>query len=252
MPIEYLLPIVFFFVATAYSSVGFGGGSSYLAILSIFLTNFYEIRSTSLVLNLVVVSFGTIMFIRHRVFDWKQFWPFLISSIPLAFIGASMKLSEKAFFLFLGGLLIFSGALLVNRFLTAHLKSRHFNLTTRLSIGGGIGFISGLTGIGGGIYLSPFLNLMGWKDPRKVASLASVFILANSFSGLSGLVLNEFFAVNSGLLWKLIVGVLFGAILGSYLSNQKLNIRVLGLLTAVLVTYVGLRLLLLYGFDLKI
>ena len=97
MSVEYL-PIVFFLIALFYSSVGFGGGSSYLAILSLFLTDFYEIRSTALVLNICVVTIGTLFFIKNRVFTLKKFWPFLAASIPLAYLGAQLRLSKTFFY----------------------------------------------------------------------------------------------------------------------------------------------------------
>ena len=108
MSIEYL-PIVFFLIALFYSSVGFGGGSSYLAILSLFLTDFYEIRSTALVLNICVVTIGTLVFIKNKVFNIKLFWPFLAASIPLSYLGAQIRLSQTSFFLILGSALILAG-----------------------------------------------------------------------------------------------------------------------------------------------
>ncbi len=243
---------MFFLIAAAYSSVGFGGGSSYLAILSVFLADFYEIRSTALLLNLTVVTIGTLMYMRHRVFDWKQFWPFLIASIPMAYLGATLKLSEKTFFLFLGSLLVLSGVALIFKFLQPPEKTREFGPFKKLGLGAAIGFFSGLSGIGGGIYLSPILNFIKWGDVRKIASLASIFILVNSVSGLSGLMVGGTFELDFDLIWKLILGVTLGGLLGSYLSSQKLNTRALGLLTALLVIYVGTRLVLLHSLDIRI
>ena len=100
MDVEYL-PYIFFLVALFYSSVGFGGGSSYLAILSLFFTDFFEIRTTALVLNVCVVTIGTLIFIRKRVFDFRQFWPFLAVSIPMAYLGAQLRLTQQIFFLIL-------------------------------------------------------------------------------------------------------------------------------------------------------
>lgn len=252
MEIEILLPILFFIIALFYSSVGFGGGSSYLAIMSIFLTNFYEIRSTALLLNLTVVTIGTIMYMRHRVFDWKLFWPFLLPSVPLAYLGAQMRLSEQTFFLILGGLLVLSSVSMFLRFIGKIYASKEFGLMKRLGLGGVIGFFAGLSGIGGGIYLSPILNMMGWKDARKIASLASVFILVNSLAGLVGLSVANTFTFDGQLTFRLVIAVFIGGGIGSYLSNRTFNTRVLGLLTAMLVMYVGLRLLLLHGYGIKI
>lgn len=249
--IEYL-PVIFFIVALFYSSVGFGGGSSYLAILSLFLTDFYEIRATALVLNVCVVTIGTLIFIRNKVFDLKLFWPFLVSSIPLAYFGAQLRLSQQVFFLILGASLILSGAAMMLRYIQSKLESHEFSLVIKLGLGGSVGFLAGVSGIGGGIFLSPTLNLLNWANPRTVAALASVFILVNSISGLIGLTVADTFQLDLDLTWKLIVAVVLGGSLGSYLSSAKFNLRILGGLTAVLVIYVGLRLVLMHGFGINI
>jgi uncharacterized membrane protein YfcA len=249
--IEYL-PFIFFIIALFYSSVGFGGGSSYLAIMSLFLTDFYEIRSTALILNICVVSIGTIIFIRTKVFDLKIFWPFLVSSIPLAYFGAQLKLSQEVFFLILGSALILSGLAMMLRYLNAKLESKEFSLGKKLGLGGSVGLLAGVSGIGGGIFLSPTLNLLNWANPRSVAALASVFILVNSISGLVGLGVAGTFHVDTGLIWKLVLAVVLGGGIGSYLSSKKFNLRILGGLTAVLVIYVGLRLVLMHGFEIYI
>ncbi len=251
MPIEYL-PFIFFFIALFYSSVGFGGGSSYLAILSLFFTDFFEIRSTALVLNICVVSIGTFMFIRNRVFNFKMFWPFLITSIPLAFLGAQLQLSQKVFFLILGAALILSGLFLILKFLHKKLESKDFSNPGKFLLGGLVGLLSGISGIGGGIFLSPILNIVNWANPRVIASLASVFILVNSLAGLVGLNVAGTFNINYDLIFKLIVAVVAGGIIGSYLSSKRFNLKFLGILTAILVFYVGLRLILIHGFGVKI
>lgn len=251
MSIEYL-PYIFFMIALFYSSVGFGGGSSYLAILSLFLADFYEIRSTALVLNICVVTIGTTMFIRNRVFDIKKFWPFLVSSIPMAYLGAQLRLSQTVFFLILGSALIMAGGFMILKFLAYKLKSKKFKLPKKISLGGSVGLLAGISGIGGGIYLSPLLNLVSWQTPRTIASLASVFILVNSISGVIGLTIAGTFHINYDLIGQLVIAVVLGGSIGSYLSNEKFNLRILGVLTAILVVYVGLRLVLLHGFGIQI
>lgn len=251
MSTEYL-PYLFFVIALFYSSVGFGGGSSYLAIMSLFLTDFYEIRSTALVLNICVVSIGTIIFIRNRVFNLKLFWPFLISSIPMAYIGAQLKLSQTVFFMILGTALILSGAFMMTRYIQSRLESREFGLPKKLGLGGSVGLLAGISGIGGGIFLSPALNLVNWSNPRTVASLASVFILVNSLAGLVGLTVAGTFQLDELLIWKLVIAVVLGGSIGSYLSSKRLNLRILGGLTAILVIYVGIRLVLWHGFEIRI
>ncbi|MBN7816207.1 sulfite exporter TauE/SafE family protein [Algoriphagus pacificus] len=251
MSIDYL-PFIFFIIALFYSSVGFGGGSSYLAILSLFITDFFQIRSTALILNICVVTIGTLIFVRNKVFDFKLFWPFLISSIPLAYLGAQLKLSQTSFFLILGTALILSGVFMLIRYIKVKLKSQEFSVSKKLALGGSVGLLAGVSGIGGGIFLSPVLNLLNWKDPRTVASLASVFILVNSIAGLIGLTVAGTFEFDTELIWKLILAVVLGGSIGSYLSSKKFNLRFLGGLTALLVIYVGLRLVLLHGFNIKI
>ncbi|TBW27159.1 sulfite exporter TauE/SafE family protein [Gramella sp. KN1008] len=247
-----LLPFIFFFIALFYSSVGFGGGSSYLAILSLVLTDFYEIRSIALILNICVVSIGTIVFIRNNVLKPKLIWPFFIFSIPMAYLGAQVKLSQSVFFLILGSALILSGIFMVLRFVKTKLESHEFTNSKKFLLGGSIGLLSGISGIGGGIFLSPVLNLLKWKDPRIIASLASVFILVNSIAGLIGLNVAGTFRLDYGLVGKLILAVILGGGLGSYLSSKKFNLRILGYLTAGLVFYVGLRLILLHSFNIRI
>lgn len=251
MPLEYL-PFIFFFIALFYSSVGFGGGSSYLALLSLFLTDFHEIRSTALVLNICVVSIGTFLFFRHRILNFKMVWPFIFSSIPLAFLGTQLKLSQKIFFLILGGALILSGLFLMLKFLQKKIDSREFSNPKKFFLGGFVGLLSGVSGIGGGIFLSPILNIVNWANPRVIAALASVFILVNSIAGLIGLKVAGTFEIDYDLILRLIISVVLGGAIGSYLSSKKINFTFLGILTAILVFYIGLRLILMHGFEIII
>ena len=251
MSVEYL-PIVFFLIALFYSSVGFGGGSSYLAILSLFLTDFYEIRSTALVLNICVVTIGTLFFIKNRVFNLKKFWPFLAASIPMAYLGAQLRLSKTSFFMVLGIALVLAGIFMLLRFVKKKMDTYEFSNPKKLLLGGSIGLLSGVSGIGGGIFLSPVLNLLKWANPRTIASLASVFILVNSISGVIGLNMAGTFKWNNELMLQLVVAVVLGGSIGSYLTNKKFNLKFLGVLTSILVLYVGLRLILLHGFGIKI
>ena len=246
---EWLLVVVFFAIALFYSSVGFGGGSSYLAILSLVMVNFFAIRSLALLLNILVVSVGTWRFHRKNEFDWKLFWPFVGFSIPMALLGTQLRLSETIFFLILGGALIVAAGFMMIR-ITQN-ESRDLSITKRSILGGAIGFLSGIVGIGGGIFLSPSLNLLGWKNARKVAALSSLFILANSITGLVGLTIAGTFEVDWSNSLKLIGAVLLGGLIGSRFSIT-MNVKFVKLLTAILVLYVGLRLMLNYGFGIKI
>ncbi|MEE2771861.1 MAG: sulfite exporter TauE/SafE family protein [Bacteroidota bacterium] len=251
MLLEYL-PYIFFLIALFYSSVGFGGGSSYLAILSLVLPDFYEIRSAALILNICVVSIGTFVFIKNQVLKPKLLWPFFVLSMPMAYLGATVKLSQSTFFLILGSALVLAGIFMMLKFVKSRLTSEEFSNPKKFFLGGSIGLLSGISGIGGGIFLSPVLNLLKWQNPRTIASLASVFILVNSVAGLVGLQMAGTFQLNEELIFQLTIAVILGGSLGSYLSNKKFNLKFLGILTAILVFYVGLRLVLLHGWDIAI
>ncbi|MGY3055444.1 putative membrane protein YfcA [Pedobacter sp. UYEF25] len=248
---EYL-PILFFFIALLYSSVGFGGGSSYLAILSLVLPNFYEIRSTALLLNILVVTIGTFIYVKDGVLKPKQIYPFFILSIPMAYFGAQVKVTQHVFFLILGGGLVLAALFMVLRFVKQNIETTEFSIAKKIMLGGAIGLLSGISGIGGGIFLSPVLNLLKWANPRIIAALASVFILVNSISGLIGLKMAGTFTFNSERIIKLGIAVVLGGLLGSYLSSKKINLKYLGVLTAILVFYVGAKLVLLHGFKINI
>ncbi len=248
---EYLLLVLFFLIALFYSSIGFGGGSSYLAILSLVLIDFYQIRTLALLLNIMVVSIGTFLFIRRGVFDWKVFWPFIILSVPLAFVGARLELSESTFFIVLGAALILAAISMILQIRNRKIKSRNLSRTESTLLGGIIGFLSGLVGIGGGIFLSPTLNLIGWKNATVIAALASVFILVNSLAGISGLLISGTFQLEPGFAIKIIATVIVGGLVGSNLS-MKMNLNWIRSLTAILVLYVGTRIVLLHGFGIHI
>ena len=248
-----LLCIGFFVVATLYSAVGFGGGSSYLALLTLFLVSFFAIRSIALVCNLVVVSSSTYLYFKHGHARLKDFLPFVITSIPMAFLGASFRLKEDIFFIILGTALIFSSIFLAWQ--TFSIKSREVNNNPQPKylgylIGGGIGLLSGLVGIGGGIFLAPILNHINWDKSVKIAAMASFFILVNSISGLGGLVWSNTLELPLIETLVLVVTVFLGGQLGIRISLRKLSAKGIKRITAILVFVVGVRVLLVNGLSL--
>lgn len=247
-----LLCIGFFVVATLYSAVGFGGGSSYLALLTLVLVSFFTIRSIALVCNLVVVSGSTYLYFKHGHARLKDFLPFVVTSIPMAFLGASFRLMEEVFFILLGSALIISSIFLIWQTSGVKWNEPTTKYPKYLSylIGAVIGFLSGLVGIGGGIFLAPILNHINWDRSVKIAALASFFILVNSISGLGGL----FLAGTLELPWietlVLVMTVFIGGQLGVRISLKKLSAKGIKRITAILVFVVGVRVLMVNGLSL--
>ena len=243
-----LLFFGFFIIATLYASVGFGGGSSYLALLSLFAFSFFFIRSNALICNLIVVSGSTYLFYKNGYFSFKEFLPFIITSVPMAFIGALFKLNENVFFILLGVTLVCSSVSLFYQALhktTAAIKV--YPKYMSYVLGAGIGLLSGLVGIGGGIFLAPLLNHLNWGNPLKIAALAAFFILANSISGLAGLLVSGTLNISWSTTIVLLLAVLLGGQLGVRFSLRKASPKAIRIGTAVLVMFVGLRILVLKG-----
>ena len=246
LPELLLLMAAFLLIATLYSSVGFGGGSSYLALLALIFTSFFGIRSMALICNLVVVSGSTYLYWKNGHLDFKKFLPFVIASIPLAFLGARFRLEENTFFGILGVALIISAIALIYQTLKLS-KSETVNTKyptwVTYVLGAVIGLLSGLVGIGGGIFLAPVLNHMRWDKSIKIAALASFFILVNSVSGIGGLLSQGTFQLPWVEALGLIFAVAIGGQIGIRLSLNKLTSKGIKIVTAILVFVVGFRVL---------
>ncbi len=240
--------LFFFTVAILYSSVGFGGGSSYLAILALTGLVFTQIRATALLCNIVVVTGNVILYTYHKKYVWKKVIPLILFSIPFAFLGGYLRIDQTFFFILLGTTLLFAA---ITMWVSKHLNSSKEN-TTNLSVsknagyGGVIGFISGMVGIGGGIFLAPLLHLTNWDTPKKIAATASLFILVNSIAGLGGQYLNPEFTIDWKLTTILLITVFIGGQIGSRMSNQLFNPIQLKKATAVLIAFVSIRILIKY------
>lgn len=246
MPL-YLIGL-FFIVAVLYAAVGFGGGSTYNALLVLNGTDYRILPAIALACNIVVVSGGVWRFSKERLLDVKALLPFLLASVPAAWIGGRLPVSETVFIGLLGGALLISGArlLLQRDYVTETHEKQSVHPWLAGLTGGGIGLLSGLVGIGGGIFLAPFLYSMRWDTPRKIAAACSLFILVNSVAGLSGQVMK---LSNSDLLslaipyWPLLPAVFLGGQIGSWMGSKHFDPIVLKRLTACLILYVSLRLL---------
>ncbi len=242
----YLLLISFFIIALVYSSVGFGGGSSYLALMAqpFFALLPEVIRPTALLCNIVVVTGGTIIFYKQGKLSWKEIWPFLIASVPMAFVGGFWKLQDSVFFILLGITLLIASVFLWIQPDTKSVSSSRIDSTiNKAAIGGLIGFLSGLVSIGGGIFLSPILHFLNWADAKKISALASVFILVNSISGLMGQFSHGFPVLDWRLMISLLLAVFIGGQIGSRLGVRKFNTLYIRRITALLILVASLNIL---------
>jgi uncharacterized protein len=242
----YILLGSFFIIAFIYSSVGFGGGSSYLALLA---QPFFQllpdtIRPTALLCNIVVVTGGTIIFYKQKKIDWREIWPFLVASVPLAMLGGLWKLNQQTFFVLLAITLIIASVLLWIQ--PEKIKGESKWLTrveSKIALGGSIGFLSGLVSIGGGIFLSPILHLTNWSEAKRISALASVFILVNSISGLVGQLTRGSFNLTISFIVPLLLSVLVGGQIGSRLGALKFNPIYIKRTTALLIFIAALNIL---------
>ena len=238
-----ILSILFFVTAILYSSVGFGGGSTYLALLLIWEIPYYIFPVIALFCNIIVVTGNSINYIRAGNHNFKLLIPFLIGSIPLAFFGGTLKIDKEIFEILLFLILTIAGLLLLinNKSYEKEFVIKKINFLISVFIGSILGLVSGLVGIGGGIFLSPILFLLKADKPKNIVTTASLFILINSISGIIGQltkdnVLNEFF-----LYWPLFLAVLIGGLFGNFLNLKIFSNRALAFITSILVIFVACR-----------
>ena len=240
----FILSILFFVTAILYSSVGFGGGSTYLALLLIWDIPYYIFPVLALVCNVIVVSGNSFNYIRTGNFNSKLLLVYLVGSIPFAFLGGSIAVEKKIFEIILFVVLSLAGFFLLisNRnYSEKIIKINNINPLFSIMIGSVIGFTSGIVGIGGGIFLSPILFLLKAAHPKQIVTTASLFILLNSISGILGQltkenVINELFNY-----YPLFLAVLIGGQIGNFLNLKFLSNRLLAILTSLLVIFVAMR-----------
>ena len=239
-----ILSILFFVTALIYSSVGFGGGSTYLAILLIWGVPYTIFPVIALVCNIIVVSGNSINFIRSKNINFNLLFPYLIGSIPFAFIGGSITIEKSLFEILLFCVLLVAGIFLLiesKSFSEEKIKINQIPKLISISIGSIIGFMSGIVGIGGGIFLSPLLFLMKAGYPKHITSSASLFILINSIFGIAGQLTKDQILDQVIIYWPLFLSVLVGGQIGSVLNIKFLPNKILALLTSFLVIFVAIR-----------
>ena len=234
--------IYFFAIAVLYSTVGHAGASGYLATMALLSFPPTVMKPTALILNIIVALVTTIRFAAAGHFSWRIFWPFAVASVPLAYIGGGLALSSTIYRILVGIALVFASLQLMLRSNGASgevEETSNPGLGASLAAGSGIGFLSGLTGVGGGIFLSPVLIIMKWAGLRRTAALAAAFILVNSIAGLAGyLQKGGAFPEHLGL-WS--IAVLFGGFIGSTLGATKINSPVLRALLGIMLVVAGLK-----------
>ena len=239
-----ILSILFFVTAVLYSSVGFGGGSTYLALLLIWGVPYFIFPLIALSCNIIVVSGNCFNYIRAGNLNLKLLIPYLIGSIPLAFIGGSLPIEKRLFEILLFLVLATAGILLLLNFRSYDDKEesyRNVPIIISILIGGVLGFISGVVGIGGGIFLSPILFLIRAGKPKHIVTTASLFILINSFSGIMGQITKNAVLNEISNYWYLLLIVFVGGQLGNFLNLKIFPTRILALVTAGLVLFVAIR-----------
>ena len=239
-----LLAILFLVSAILYSSVGFGGGSTYLALLLIWDIPYFILPVIALSCNIIVVSGNCFNYIRAGNLNLRLLIPYLIGSIPMAYIGGSLPIEKRLFEILLFLVLAIAGALLLLNFKSYDDKEESYqkiSILASILIGIVLGFISGVVGIGGGIFLSPILFLIKAGKPKHIVTTASLFILINSISGIIGQLTKNAVLVEVSNYWYLLAAVLIGGQLGNFLNLKIFPTRILAMITAFLVIFVAIR-----------
>lgn len=239
-----ILTFLFFLTALIYSSVGFGGGSTYLALLVLFSVPYQSLPKIALLCNLVVVSGGIYHYVKDGHLKFGRIAPLIITSVPFAYLGGKTPISEKWFLVLLCLSLGVAG---IRLFIGAKDSIRQENPAKKtiaswffgLALGAALGFLSGLVGIGGGIFLAPLLYFFRWGTAREIAAQSCFFIFANSLAGLAGQFAKNTANVDGAIVLPLILAVLLGGQVGTLLSMKKFPLQTLQKITATLVLFVA-------------
>ena len=234
------LTLAIFIIAFLYSSVGHAGASGYIAVMSLFSLAPAVIRPTALILNILVAFIGAFQFWRAGHFSWPLFWPFALPAIPLAFVGGYINLPTHVFKVVVGAVLLFSAL----RFFwrpSNDVVAREPSRPAAISVGAGLGLLAGLTGTGGGIFLTPLLLFMRWARTKNAAAVSALFILVNSAAGLLGNFSSTgrfpSFAI------ALAIAAIAGGTAGSYLGSRRFDHTVIKRLLAIVLVIAGTKLI---------
>lgn len=233
--------ILFFITALVYSSVGFGGGSTYLALLLLLGISVEQVRPITLVCNIIVVLVSLVSYHKHNLILYRKVLPLVLLSVPMSFLGGMISLDIRLFKLLAGGLLVMAGVMMLIRQKTL-VEKIDISTIGLTSIGGVIGAFSGMIGIGGGIFLAPVLHLSRWQSAGTIAATSSLFILVNSISGLAGQFMYDV-SIDLKLMLSLVTSVFLGGLFGNKLRIRFLSQKNIRLITAYLILFIGTRLI---------
>jgi uncharacterized membrane protein YfcA len=241
MAMDVLLLACLLVVGFLYASVGHGGASGYIAVFSLFNVAMPSYKPWVLVMNVIIASMAFIQFYRSGHFRWRQCWPFLLTSIPAAYIGSQWAVQTRWYNLFLGLALIFPVIRLIGLRPKEHVTTNHVNIPFALLIGVIIGFASGMLNIGGGIFLSPVLIMLAWTNAKESAAAAALFIVFNSLAGLLGGKLSGYTASTSSYLW--LFAALSGGLLGAFLGSRHFQQKTIQYLLASVLAIASVKLI---------
>ena len=238
------LSILFLVTAISYSSVGFGGGSTYLALLFIWGIPYYIFPVIALICNIIVVSGNSINYIRAGNLNIKLLIPYLVGSIPLSYLGGSLPIEKELFEILLFVVLSSAGFLLLINYKSYDNKKEIYKtlpVSLSILIGALLGLVSGIVGIGGGVFLSPILFVLRTARPQQIVTTSSLFILINSISGVLGQLTKNSVLIELQNYWYLLGVVLIGGQIGNFLNLKIFSTRVMALITSLLVLFVAGR-----------
>ncbi len=237
-----VLTCLIFAAALLYSSVGHAGASGYLAAMALMGVSASVMKPAALVLNIIVASIATVRFYQAGCFSWPTLWPFVIGAIPLSFIGGAIQLPTHIYKPVVGCVLLFAAVRLVNTAIKGQSAAvKRAPIWAAVVAGGSIGLLAGLTGTGGGIFLSPLLLLMGWAEIRQTAGVSAAFVLVNSMAGLAGNLASVQYLPREIGIWALAAAM--GGIVGSELGSRRLAPVTLRYLLAAVLFVAGCKML---------
>jgi uncharacterized membrane protein YfcA len=241
MDFAWIIALSLLVIGFLYSSVGHGGASGYIAVLSLFGVMPAAYKPLILIINIIVASLAFIQFYRAGYFKWRLCWPFLITSIPLAFVGSQVPVQDKFYNFLLGLALILPIIRLIGAFPSAKKENRPLPLKWALVIGAVIGFLAGVLNIGGGIFLSPVLILFAWANSKEAAASSALFIVVNSVAGLMGSLDKPILLNETSYGW--LIAIVMGGLIGSYVGSHKFHYKTVQYVLAAVLTVACVKLI---------